>query len=464
MTRPIYNTLKSLNKKNMHSFCMPAHKRNSAFHEDFYNLDYTEIDETDNLHNPSSVIKKSMETMSKIFGSDHSYFLVNGSSSGILASILSHLTPDDCVLVCKNSHISVYNGILLSGATPIYITPTIKNGIPCSVDIQNIEYCINMHKNIKAFIITSPTYEGFVPDIAKISDILHKKNILLIVDEAHGAHFSFSKNFPTPSLCCGADISIQSFHKTLPSLTQCAVLHIKGSLVNKYMIEKYLSIVQTTSPSYMFMCSIEYATHFMHNNAQLIDDYTKHLNLLRQEFSNLKCISLLDKNFLKDTNFIDLDISRFTFFINSDTNGNYINKRLKEHNIQIEMYSMKHIVAISTVCDTIQSLQHLKDSIFKIDSELTYKKTYDNIVHSPYIQKCNTSLRDVLHKKRKKIHFSKSENMVSSDFITPYPPSIPLLSIGDIITKNIIENISQLLKNNTEIIGLYDEYLYVCDK
>ena len=275
MDRPIYNTLKNLSDKNIYPFHMPGHKRNLKFLENFYdfiNLDYTEIDETDNMHKPEGIIKKSKEILSNTFGSQDSYFLVNGSTSGIIASIMSCVLPNEQILVAKNCHISVYNGIILSGALPIYIEPTIKYNIPCGIDIKNIENAIKKYPNIKAFILTSPTYEGFVSDIESIAKLLHKHNIILIVDEAHGAHFNFSNNFPKSAIKCGADIVIQSFHKTLPSFTQCGVLHLNSSLVNKNMLEKCLSMVQTTSPSYMFMMSIEYATNFCKNNKKYFNE------------------------------------------------------------------------------------------------------------------------------------------------------------------------------------------------
>ena len=270
MDRPIYNALKNLSN---YPFHMPGHKRNKKFLNDFYdfiNLDFTEIDETDNMHKPEGIIKNSKEIISKTFGAEESYFLVNGSSCGIIASIMACLSPNEHILVARNCHISVYNGIILSGALPIYIYPTIKYNIPCGIDIENIKKAIEKYKNIKAFILTSPTYEGFVCDIEKISNFLHKNNIILIVDEAHGAHFNFSNNFPKSALQCGADIVIQSFHKTLPAFTQCGVLHLKSKIVDKHKLEKCLPIIQTTSPSYMFMMSIEYATNFCKNNTFFI--------------------------------------------------------------------------------------------------------------------------------------------------------------------------------------------------
>lgn len=454
MDRPIYNTLKNLSN---YPFHMPGHKRNKKFLNDFYdfiNLDFTEIDETDNMHKPEGIIKNSKEIISKTFGAEESYFLVNGSSCGIIASIMACLSPNEHILVARNCHISVYNGIILSGALPIYIYPTIKYNIPCGIDIENIKKAIEKYKNIKAFILTSPTYEGFVCDIEKISNFLHKNNIILIVDEAHGAHFNFSNNFPKNALQCGADIVIQSFHKTLPAFTQCGVLHLNSKIVDKHKLEKCLSMIQTTSPSYMFMMSIEYATNFCKNNKILFEDYTLFLKDLREHLKLLKNIKLIDKDILQNSNIIDFDISRLTFLINSSVNGDYINSVLKENNIQLEMYGENHIIAISTICDDFNSLIKLKDILFKIDKNLNFIDKQYKCVKDDLIIKPNITPREAFYKNKVLLNIDLCENKICGDFIIPYPPGIPILAPGETITKENILKIKSYKNNNINIIGI----------
>ena len=464
MDRPIYNTLKNLSN---YPFHMPGHKRNKKFLNDFYdfiNLDFTEIDETDNMHKPEGIIKNSKEILSKTFGAEESYFLVNGSSCGIIGSIMACLSPNEHILVARNCHISVYNGIILSGALPIYIYPTIKYNIPCGIDIENIKKAIEKYKNIKAFILTSPTYEGFVCDIEKISNFLHKNNIILIVDEAHGAHFNFSNNFPKSALQCGADIVIQSFHKTLPAFTQCGVLHLNSKIVDKYKLEKCLSMIQTTSPSYMFMMSIEYATNFCKNNKILFEDYTLFLKDLREHLKLLKNIKLIDKDILQNSNIIDFDISRLTFLINSNVNGDYINSILKENNIQLEMYGKNHIIAISTICDDYDELLKFKDILFKLDNSLEYKKLeYENKFNNN-ITVATILPRDAFYMKKNLLNVDLCLNKICGDFVTPYPPGIPILTPGEIITKEIIIKINSYISNNINILGINNKKeLYIIE-
>ena len=457
MDRPIYNTLKDLSNKNIYPFHMPGHKRNKKFLNDFYdfiNLDFTEIDETDNMHKPEGIIKNSKKIIAKTFGSEESYFLINGSSCGIIASIMACLSPNENILVARNCHISVYNGVVLSGASPIYIYPDIKYNIPCGINIKNIKKAVEKYKNIKAFILTSPTYEGFVCDIEKISNFLHKNNIILIVDEAHGAHFNFSHNFPKSAIQCGADIVIQSFHKTLPSFTQCGVLHLNSKIVDKDRLGKCLSMLQTTSPSYIFMMSIEYATNFCKNNKALFEDYTLFLKHLRKQLKLLKNIKLIDNDILQNSNIIDFDISRLTFLINSNINGDYINNILKQNNIQLEMYGENHIIAISTICDDFNTLIKLKDILFKIDKNLKFMDKQYKYIKDDLIIKPNITPREAFYSNKTLLNIDLCENKICGDFIIPYPPGIPVLAPGETITKEDILKIKSYKNNNINIIGI----------
>lgn len=457
MDKPIYNMLKNLSNKNIYPFHMPGHKRNEKFLNDFYdfiNLDFTEIDETDNMHKPEGIIKKSKEILSNVFNSNDSYFLVNGSSTGIIAAIMACVSPNEQILVARNCHISVYNGIVLSGATPIYINLTIKYNIPCGINLKNIENAIKKFPNIKAFILTSPTYEGFVSDIENIAKLLHKNNIALIVDEAHGAHFNFSDKFPKTAIQCGADIAIQSFHKTLPSFTQCAVLHLNSKIVDKNKLEKCLSMIQTTSPSYIFMLSIEYATNFCENNKELFNNYTLFLQDLRKGLKGLKNIKLIDNDILQDSNIIDFDISRFTFLINSNVNGDYINSILKENNIQLEMYGKNHIIAISTICDDFEKLIYFKDILYKLDKDILHNNIkYENIQNENIIYP-NIIPREAFYCYKRLLHIDLCLNKICGDFVTAYPPGIPILAPGEIVTYDIINKIKDYIKNNIKVIGI----------
>ena len=239
---------------------MPGHKRNIKLLGEKlpYRIDITEIDGFDDLHHPEGIIKEIEEKAKKIYKSNKSFILVNGSTCGILAGIRSVVNYGDKVLVARNSHKSVYNAIEINCLNPIYVLPKIdKYGINKNIKADDIENILEKNKDIKLVIITSPTYEGVLSDVKSIVNIAHKYKVPVLVDEAHGAHLSFMENSNFEALNCGADIVIQSLHKTLPALTGTAILHIKGDLVKEEDVRRELSIFETSSPSYILMSSID---------------------------------------------------------------------------------------------------------------------------------------------------------------------------------------------------------------
>lgn len=465
--RPIYNKLKNINKSKVYPFHMPGHKRNKKFLNDFYefiDLDFTEIDETDNMHKPEGIIKQSKNILSKTFGSQESYFLVNGSTCGIIASLLSILKPNENILVARNCHISVHNGIMLCEANPIYILPDVDYNFPSAINPKVIQNAINKY-NIKACIITSPTYEGITSNIREISNILHKKNIPLIVDEAHGAHFCLSTYFPQTALEQGADIVIQSFHKTLPALTQCAVLHINSNIINKNRLEKSLSVLQSTSPSYIFMMSLEYCCYYINNYQHLINKYIDKLKILRKNLLTLKNFKLIDKDILKNKNIDNFDISRITLLIKKNVSGSFINELLIKEGIQLEMYNENHIIAISTICDTDFGLDLLFKSLKKIDSYLekfSNKITIENTLKpNNNIIKPKVRPKNMFYEEQQEVNFKLAENKICADFIIPYPPGIPLITPGEIITNDLINNINDLINSNINILGINENKIKI---
>lgn len=462
----IYDKLKNIKKEDLTYFCMPGHKQNKDFLKDFHtfiDFDCTEIEDTDNMHIPKDIIKNAMEEVAKTFKAKYSFFLVNGSTIGVMASIMASVKYGDNVLIAKNCHISVYNALILSGANPIYIEPTIKYGLYCGINLSHLEKVLN-NFNIKAFVLTSPTYEGFVSDIGKIKDITRSKNVILILDEAHAPHFIFSDKFPSTNN--RPDIAIHSFHKTMPSLTQCGVLHIYDDfLIDVDRLKKCLCMLQTTSPSYIFMLSIEYANDFCKNNMDLFDIYTTTLLNIRKELKSLKKIELIDVDILKNSDIIDFDISRFTFLINSNTLGFEVNNILRKLGIQIEMFSKHHIIAISTICDTMQSLDKFKNAIIKLDNMLTYKYIERESLNIFKINIPTLTPREIFYTEKKLIPFTSSVNYISYNDVAIYPPGMPTILSGELITQKHINAVQNALNNNLDVLGIIlknnNVYIYV---
>ena len=242
----IYNKLKQLQYKEDYPFHMPGHKRNlkiDSLLDAISKIDITEITGFDDLHHPEEMIRELMDDLKQIYGTKESYLLVNSSTAGNLAAIAALCNIGDKILVARNCHKSVYHAIELLGLDPIYIYPEIDEyGICKGITKEQIENIITKETSIKAMVLVSPTYEGRVSDIEGISDVLHRNNIPLIVDEAHGAHFIYHEAFPESAANSGADIVIQSLHKTLPAFTQTGLLHLCTDCVTREMMQKKLSI------------------------------------------------------------------------------------------------------------------------------------------------------------------------------------------------------------------------------
>ncbi|MDO5136501.1 MAG: aminotransferase class I/II-fold pyridoxal phosphate-dependent enzyme, partial [Eubacteriales bacterium] len=259
--KKLYKELEKYGKSDFYPFHMPGHKRNPSCvdGEFLFERDITEISGFDDLHHPEGLLRDSMERLSDLYGTKESFFCVNGSTGALLSAISAGIQKGGRFLVARNCHKSVYHAIYLRDLSPIYLYPQTDPdlGINGGISPSHVEKCLEENKGIQGIMITSPTYDGVVSDIEAIAKLAHKYGIPLIVDEAHGPHFRFSPYFPTSAVDLGADVVVQSFHKTLPSLTQTAVLHLCSDRVDREKIKRFLGMYQTSSPSYLLMASLD---------------------------------------------------------------------------------------------------------------------------------------------------------------------------------------------------------------
>ena len=267
----LYRKLKEYANTGYYPFHMPGHKRNTALigSELPYELDITEIDGFDDLHHSEGILKELQEYAACVYHAEETHYLVNGSTVGLLSAVMGSTNSGDCILMARNCHKSVYNAVFMNQLHPIYIYP--ENG---AINPGEVKRILEENPNVKSVVITSPTYEGVVSDVERIAGIVHEKGIPLIMDEAHGAHFGFHPYFPKNSNTLGADIVIHSLHKTLPSLTQTALLHMNGELANRTDIREYVHMLQSSSPSYILMAGIDECVRFVgERSSDVFDNY-----------------------------------------------------------------------------------------------------------------------------------------------------------------------------------------------
>ena len=458
----LYNQLIKYSN-DIYPFHMPGHKlSNQLIDMNMVKIDVTEVEGTDNLHNPSGIIYEAQERAANTFGADKTYFLVNGSTGGIISAISSICKPKDQILIARNSHKSVYNAILINNLDPIYIYPHMidKNGLLGGINPSDVEKKLKDNPRIKLVVLTSPTYEGFVSDIEKIANIVHKYNKIIMVDEAHGSHFKFNDYFPKTSLELGVDMVVQSAHKTLPSLTQSAMLHVKGKNIDTNNLQNQLSIFQTSSPSYILMNSLDNCRELIDTRGEeLFDKYVKELVKLRHTLkTNLKKLKLINEDIIGKEYIYDFDRSKIVIDC-TETNvvGTKLDQILRdEYSIQVELSGINHIICMTSICDSEYGFNKLVDALIEIDNKLRKTPMIDKKYDIIYNTQAIYNPMEISIKNKAKLLLKDSVGKISGDFVIPFPPGIPLIIPGEVITDKSIKLINEYINIGIEIMGLDD--------
>ncbi|ONI45877.1 hypothetical protein AN641_02945 [Candidatus Epulonipiscioides gigas] len=461
MKAKLYNAiLKHSNIK--YPYHMPGHKFGRAFNLKnlpLLALDATEVEGLDNLYNAQGIIKQAMQDMARFYGSKKCIFLTNGATAGILTALLTVCKPKDKMIVVRNAHQSVINGLILADAIPIYISPKI---LPCGiigeVDKNNIIQVLKWHPDIKGAIITSPTYEGIISDIEGIRKILG--NRILIIDEAHGAHLNISPNFPKSAIHVGADIVINSMHKTLPALGQSALLHLCTNKIKYDDLIKNLSIIQTSSPSYLLMGLMDYIRFYIEkNNINIQKKYVEMLIKYRKKLRKLSKLSIFEyRNFL--------DFSKIVILTNNYISGkNLTNILYNRYNIVVEAALESHVILITSPADKKNNFSILLKALIEIDKNLSKPMIKNKLVS---LEGCISqksissviSLGEVRFMPKIKMPMEDSIGKIAGENVILFPPGIPIICIGEQINNIHIEVIRSNL-NNVVGVSFIDKVPYI---
>ena len=439
---------------------MPGHKFGLGGELEKINLlvlDNTEARGMDNLYEAGGIIKEAMELMADFYGSKETVFLTNGSTSGIIASILSLCKEGDEIIIARNAHHSVWNALVLGGIKPIYISPQYikEKDILGEITAHTVEEALKMYPNAKGVLIVSPTYEGIVSDIRAISEIVHQYNKVLIVDEAHGAHFILSKDFPMSSIHQGADLVINSMHKTLPALTQSGLLHICSNKIEYDEIIESLRMIQTSSPSYMMMGVMDYIRDYIIENRKRIQ--SEYIDVLlkfrRQLADHLKHLKIIDMDKEK------YDISKIVIStLNTNINGYQLAEILYlKYDISIEAALQNYIILMTTMADNKKSMELLVKVLKEIDDGLCLGKNEVSI-NNFFIEEVapGISPRTIYYSKKEWVDDEQAVGRIAAKNIMLYPPGIPLVCIGEVIKKEHIAMI-KLFKNEIQGIRLVND-------
>lgn len=468
---PLFEALKVYDQRNVVPFDVPGHKHGKGLKPmtDYYGekmmaLDVNSMPCLDNLSNPIGVIKEAEDLAADAFGADSAFFLVNGTSAGIQAMIMAVCEPGDKIILPRNCHKSAISALILSGAIPIYVQPQIDErlGIAMGVELDDIKETIMENPDAAAVFIINPTYYGAASDLKEIIRFAHQYNMLVLVDEAHGAHFHFHPDVPPSAMKLGADMSAVSLHKTGGSLTQSSILLLNEERITHQKVRTTLSLNQTTSASYLLMASLDIARQQLATEGKArIGAILKLSDDARARINGIEGLYAFGPDQIDQPGVYDFDTTKLGINVAQlGLTGFEVYDMLFEfYNIQIEMADMYNILAIVSLGDTQESLTTLVDALedIAINRRKPEPITLVNaVLHNPQII---VSPRDAYYAKKHVVSLDDAIGEISGESIMTYPPGIPVVTPGERISKEIVEHIKVLKKQPSLLQGTEDPYV-----
>ncbi len=480
--------LQAYSQTDAYPFHMPGHKRQSMGNWTGEAIDITEITGFDNLHHAEGILQEAQCRAAETFGADETFFLINGSTAGLLSAICGTVRRGGRLLMARNCHKAVYHAVYLMELKTAYLYPEQTDfGIQGSISPEQVRDMLEQYPDTEAVLLTSPTYDGVVSDIAAIAALAHEKGVPLIVDEAHGAHFGFSQGFPQKALAFGADLCIESVHKTLPAYTQSALLHYrKNPWIDLERVKQYLGIYQTSSPSYILMAGIDRCTRILREQGtELFAAYEQRLHDFYKKCRTLQRITVLSpdgkigENGENDPGIWARDPSKILICAEgAGLHGQELAELLTEHyHLELEMASGHYATALTTLMDTQEGFDRLFAALQAIDR----KNRKNGMLHQG--QELETAdlfttddiyceaekvleIAEAMDAPKTTIPLMSAAGCVSGEFVYLYPPGIPILAPGERVTEEILETLRICQARNMQIEGMKDysgQSLEICN-
>ena len=451
-------------------FCVPGHRYEIGIDDRFrkfagdniFKIDITETRITDDLHHPEGVLKEAQSLAAGLWGADHTFFLVNGSTCGNEAMILSAVKPGEKIMIAGNSHRSVYSALILSGAEPVYISPAFEEdwGIQGGIDPDEAERMFQVHPGCQALVMTSPDYYGMVSDVRSLAEVCHRHGVMLLVDEAHGTHCYFSERLPEGALSCGADMCVQSVHKTAGALTQSALLHVKSRLADPDTLRRSLQIVQTSSPSYILLNSIDTARRDLAVHGKDMAEKALELaDTARKRIRSIPGLRCMGREIEGNAAIFRYDETRLIISARElgVTGFKLKSILLDEYNVEVEMADRQNIVAVVTFANTEEEIERLVFALNDIAEKHSDGKPLPETGKPPGQAVYAMSPRDAFFAEKKRVPWKEAEGQISAEMIAPYPPGIPLIRPGELLTAEILDYLEQVKRSGGSVHGLSDE-------
>jgi arginine decarboxylase len=468
---PLFEALKKYIADDVVPFHVPGHKRGKGAGElrDFlgsriFDIDLNGMEDLDNASNPIGVIKEAQGLLADLYGADDAFFLVNGTSHGVHAMILNACKPGEEIIIPRNAHKSTISALILSGAVPVYIQPEINYelGIAMNVPIKSLKMAIRKHPYAEAVFLVNPTYYGFAPSLREICILAHENDMLVLVDEAHGAHMPFHDDLPMTAMEAGADMSAISLHKTGGSMTQSSALLIRrGKDVEANHIKSVLNLIQTTSASYVLMVSLDMARKQLAlHGRQLLHDTVELARYARKVINEIDGVYAFGGELTGTPGAYSFDETKLSINVRRVGVSGYEMESIlrKEYNIQIELSDLYNIMGVITIGDRKRDVDKLIAALKDIARRFGVEKVPSSVI-VPYKPKLIVSPRDAYYSPKKPVKIEDSIGEISGEMIMAYPPGIPVICPGERITKEVVEYVNNLKKEHAQLQGTEDTYV-----
>nr|WP_304215841.1 aminotransferase class I/II-fold pyridoxal phosphate-dependent enzyme [Fredinandcohnia onubensis] len=456
---PLFTGLVEHSKKNPTQFHIPGHKKGAGIDPEFRNfigdnalsIDLINIGPLDDLHQPKGIIKQAQDLAAKAFGADHTFFSVQGTSGAIMTMVMAVCGPGDKIIVPRNVHKSVMSAIVFSGAVPIFIHPEIDNtlGISHGITTDSVKKALEQHPDAKGLLVINPTYFGVAADLKKIVDIAHSYEVPVLVDEAHGVHIHFHDGLPLSAMQAGADMAATSVHKLGGSMTQSSILNVREGLVSANRVQTILSMLTTTSTSYLLLASLDVARRrLVTEGYDLIEKTIQLANYMRDKINEIEKLKCIGREILGSKATFDFDPTKLIISVKDlGITGSDAEVWLREkYNIEVEMSDLYNILCIVTPGDTKKEAELLIAALANLSEEVSHLSESRIVpeVLLPDIPVLALSPRDAFYSETEVVLFEESAGRVIAEFIMVYPPGIPIFIPGEIITE---ENLTYIQTN-----------------
>ncbi len=466
---PIYEALERLKKRRVVPFDVPGHKRGRGNPElvDFLGekcvgIDVNSMKPLDNLCQPISVIREAEQLAAEAFGADHAFFMVGGTTSAVQSMVLSVCQPGDKIILPRNVHKSVINALVLCGATPVYVNPEVDSrlGISLGMKLSEVEDAIIENPGAVAVLVNNPTYYGICSDISSIVKFAHEHDMMVLADEAHGTQFYFGENLPISAMAAGADMAAVSMHKSGGSLTQSSLL-LTGKRVNWEYVHQIVNLTQTTSASYLLMSSLDISRrNLVLRGKEAFKKVVDMAEYARNEINSFGGYYAYGKDLINGDSIYDFDVTKLSVYTRDiGLAGIEVYDLLRdEYDIQIELGDLTNIMAYISIGDRDQDIERLVGALF--DIKRRYSKDSAKMLNSEYINPIVLETpQGAFYSEKEYLPIHETKGRTCGEFVMCYPPGIPILAPGEMITDEIIEYILYAKEKGCSLQGMEDPEL-----